>query len=121
MGPKVALATLSTDVRTFKKAIVYEDIKTLKKIPGIGQKTAQRLILELQSKIELPVVDTSPEDGEGTDQPVKSSVLEEAVEALEALGYSRSEALDAVKEIKGEDNVQEVIRQALKILGQGRS
>lgn len=119
IGPKVAIGILSAmDVATFKRAIIFEDLTVLKKTPGIGEKTAKRLILELKSKIEL---DHNEEpDGAPTYVPVKSAALDEAIDALMTLGYSRVEAAQAAEQVKDKDDVEEIIRQALKYLGQGR-
>ena len=118
IGPKVASGILSgMDVGVFKRAIVFEDLPLLKKVPGIGEKTAKRLILELKSKVQLDPEDTPAE----TIVPQKMPLIEEAADALTTLGYSRSEAYAAIGQIEERDDLQKMIRQALKYLGQGRS
>ncbi|AZR73111.1 Holliday junction DNA helicase RuvA [Anoxybacter fermentans] len=119
IGPKVALGILSTlSVSAFKKAVAYEDIKTLKKIPGIGEKTAKRLILELKNKLQTQILKVEEEK---VIEPGSIPMVEEAVDALMVLGYSRTEAFGAVEQVKDKNSVEGLIRQALKILGQGRS
>lgn len=114
VGPKVAIGVLSTlPVNDFKKAIIYEDVVTLKKIPGIGEKTAKRLILELKSKLNTLDLPATREDVTET-----SPVVAEAIDALMALGYSRLEACGAVEQSQERDNLQRLITAGLKYLGQ---
>lgn len=120
IGPKGALAILSvmtTDDLRF--AVLGEDAKAIAKAPGIGAKTAQRLILELKDKFSLEdafeqklqnVTDKSASaDG------VKNA-KNEAVQALVALGYSSSEALKAIGdvEITADTDVEDILKAALK-------
>ena len=106
IGPKGALVILGvTTIETLKKAIVTGDISYLTKISGIGKKTAEKMVIELRDKI-------GKENTEG-------SLQEEldAMEALKSLGYSQSEARDALKKIDGSLNTNKKIKEALKILG----
>ena len=97
VGPKLALGVLSAfPVLTVKKAILMGDLTTLSSIPGIGRKTAQRMVLELKDKIENALFSDS--GAEGMLSSTEGSGSEEtgqAIEALEALGYSRSEIMKA--------------------------
>lgn len=120
IGPKAALAILSTlapdDLRM---AIAAGDAKAIAKAPGVGAKTAQRLILDLRDKIDIAEI-----IGGGTSGAAGASAAaaggapaREAVEALTALGYSASEAARAVREAASEDMTSEdVLRAALKLL-----
>ena len=120
IGPKAALAILSTlapdDLRM---AIAAGDAKAIAKAPGVGAKTAQRLILELRDKIDIAEI-----IGGGTSGAAGASAAaaggapaREAVEALTALGYSASEAARAVREAASEDMTSEdVLKAALKLL-----
>lgn len=118
IGPKGALAILTVmtpdDLRF---AVLGEDAKAIAKAPGIGSKTAQRLILELKDKLKLEDVferkAASAEAGQGD---ALSGVKSEAVQALAALGYSSSEALKAVNgvELTPDITVEEVLKAALK-------
>lgn len=120
IGPKVAVGIIGfLEVSAVQKAIIYEDVHTLKQAPGIGEKTARRLILELKSKINLPL--TEPDVSLGQLTEVKTPVVEEAVEALLTLGYSRVEASSTIEQIEERDDLQIILREALKILGQGRN
>lgn len=123
IGPKVAMGILSAmEVNTFKRAILYEDLPSLKKTPGIGDKTAKRLILELKTKISQLAADSDLERMDGDQTPtLQLPIVEEAVDALMALGYSRGEAYYAVEQVKEKEELQKLIRSALKYLGQGRN
>lgn len=111
IGPKGALAFLSEMTpEEIVIAILSEDIKTLSKAPGIGKKTAQRLILELKDKVKTEEISqqTSQKD---------TSEKWEAVEALTSLGYSRSEAVQAVNACYKEGlSVEETLKLSFKKL-----
>lgn len=111
IGPKGALAFLSEMTpEEIIIAILSEDIKTLSKAPGIGKKTAQRLILELKDKVKTEEISqqTSQKD---------TSEKWEAVEALTSLGYSRSEAVQAVNACYKEGlSVEETLKLSFKKL-----
>lgn len=120
IGPKGALAILSvmtTDDLRF--AVLGEDAKAIAKAPGIGAKTAQRLILELKDKFSLEdafeqKLENTASENEKADG-VKSA-KNEAVQALVALGYSSSEALKAIGdvEITADTDVEDILKAALK-------
>ncbi|NDO46889.1 Holliday junction branch migration protein RuvA [Clostridium sp. MD294] len=111
IGPKGALAFLSEMTpEEIIIAILSEDIKTLSKAPGIGKKTAQRLILELKDKVK------SEEITQQTSQKDTSQKWE-AIEALTSLGYSRSEAMQAVNACYKEGlSVEEILKLSFKKL-----
>ncbi len=118
VGPKVALGILSSvkpDV--FYLAIQSRDLKVLTKMPGIGKKTAERLILELKDKVgsigESEVSSFADSSTGFTD----GSAVSEAVEALCALGYSNSEIMPVLKQIPNCAKLtsEAIIKQALKL------
>ena len=122
IGPKAAIAILSsmsTDILTF--AILSEDIKTIEKAQGIGAKTAKKLVLELKDKVGVINEKTLTR---GTDSELVSvsvagsKVKEEASQVLEALGYSRTEAMKAITaiEITEEMTSEDLVKSALKNL-----
>ena len=106
VGPKVALALLSClSVAEIEKAVREGEVAVLQMVPGIGKKTAARLILELKDKVgkrEAPVRDDTAD----------------ALEALVALGYRRGEAQEAVRRVteEGVTGVEAVLRAALNLL-----
>ncbi|MCC8028598.1 MAG: Holliday junction branch migration protein RuvA [Lachnospiraceae bacterium] len=117
IGPRGALAVLSAlSPNEIRFAVVSDDVKTISKAPGIGKKTAQRLVIELKDKISL-------EDALDVQQDVSAVLTEddhvvrkEAMEALTALGYSAADAAAALSgiEIAEDSDVETVLKQALK-------
>ena len=122
IGPKAAIAILSsmsTDVLTF--AILSEDIKTIEKAQGIGAKTAKKLVLELKDKVGVINEKTLTRSTDSELVSVSgagSKVKEEAYQVLEALGYSRTEAMKAITaiEITEEMTSEDLVKSALKNL-----
>ncbi len=119
IGPKGALAILSTlTVDNLKLAILSDDAKAIAKSPGIGAKTASKLILELKDKINLGDVYSSNDNIllDNTNETQDNSAKKDAVDALVALGYSPSESLGAVKKVTvgKELDVSTIIKLALK-------
>lgn len=118
IGPKGALAILTVmtpdDLRF---AVLGEDAKTIAKAPGIGNKTAQRLILELKDKLNLAeAFEAKAMHVSDNVKDSASSARGEAVQALTALGYSSTEALKAVNGIDIAENmaVEEILKAALR-------
>ena len=117
IGPKGALGILSSiSPDNLRFAVLAGDTKTISKAPGIGSKTAQKLIIELKDKLKL-------EDVFGEDDPVIQAVPQgaksssnEAVLAMVALGYSQAEALKAVRqcEIREDMTSDEILKLAFK-------
>lgn len=121
IGPKGGLAILSVmDADTLRFAIISGDAKAIAKAPGIGNKTAERVILDLKDKISIEDTLRGGEAAEpalagGMDASEKGK-KQEAVEALTALGYSASEAAAAVRKVKTDDDttVEAILKDALK-------
>lgn len=110
VGPKVALAVLSgLSVNDLAAAVATQDTAMLVRVPGIGKKTAERLLLELKDKIAI-VNASSPGSAPGA--PKGSDVLN----ALLSLGYNDREAMSAIKQLPADLPVADGIRQALKLL-----
>jgi Holliday junction DNA helicase RuvA len=110
IGARIALAVLSgLSVAELAQAVTMQDTGRLTKVPGIGKKTAERLLLELKDKLGA---DFTTAVGVHRAAPVTSDVLN----ALLALGYSDKEALAAVKQLPEGLAVGDAIRQALKTL-----
>lgn len=121
VGPKAAISILSLlTPEKFALAVCTEDRKTISKANGIGPKTAARIILELKDKLlkETDLNDAANASIESA-SPVKtgSAKLSEAQDALMVLGYSRSEALNVLKNIDTQNlGLEEIIKKALKLL-----
>jgi len=114
VGPKVALATLSALApATLTEAIAREDVVLISSVPGIGKKTAQRIILDLRDRLGLPDLAVAA-PGVGAD------VVAEAREALLGMGFSSAEVAAALKGYAGRpDDAQAVLKHALRRLGGG--
>jgi Holliday junction DNA helicase RuvA len=109
VGARTALAVLSgMSVADLQQAVNAQDTGRLTKIPGIGKKTAERLMLELRHKLELTGIATP------ANEAVESG--NDIVNALLALGYNDREAAWALKQLPAGANVTDGIRQALKLL-----
>ena len=113
IGPKSALSTLSTmSVRNFKQALINGEEKTLQQIKGVGKKTAKRLILELQEKVEVDKIIDSNKNIDETE-------AQDAIQGLVNLGYQKSQARKAVEKVIEEDSdlaVEEIIRRGLSLI-----
>lgn len=118
VGPKMALAVLS-EMSADKVAlsIAAGDHKALTKANGVGPKLAQRICMELKDKVgSLAVGGTVEADLSAVSATLQNSNTAEAVAALEMLGYSQSEASVAVSKIDSSLSVENIIKQALKLL-----
>lgn len=110
LGPKTAIAILSSvEPRHLKQAVVQEDPQALRKISGLGMKTAQRLVVELAGKLDY--VDVGGSDLGALDQEAQ------ATEALVSLGYSQSQAKEALQGVKDAKDLSDRVRKALQALG----
>lgn len=120
IGPKGALAILSTiSPDDLRFAILSDDAKLISTAPGIGSKTAQKLILELKDKIKLE--ETFESYSKSVNTVKMDDVLvakNEAVEALVSLGYGSTEAMKAVRDVENADELdsEEILKRALKKL-----
>ena len=121
VGPKAGVAILSAlGADTLRFAILSDDAATISKAPGIGRKTAQKIILELKDKVDL--MDAFEQKAAHTEERKNGSDQEspqsEAVLALTALGYPNAQALKAVRaaSAQGFSDVEELLKAALKEL-----
>lgn len=121
IGPKAGLnilSCLSPDELRF--AVLAGDVKTISSAPGIGKKTAEKLILELKDKMKIEdVLEHAAHGDEKADMAdtTDTGMQAEAVQALTALGYGSAESLRAVKKVSAEcASVEDVLKEALKNL-----
>ena len=115
IGPKVGLNVLSTlTPDEIRMAVCAGDVKAITKAPGVGKKTAEKLIIELKDKLSLDDVLKGENDAETSSAPALANT--EAVEALISLGYSGAEALKAVAKTGLDESadVEDVLKAALK-------
>lgn len=109
VGARTALAVLSgMSVADLHQAVSEQDSGRITKIPGIGKKTAERLLLELRDKFDLKIVMNAAVGADGSGNDIANALL--------ALGYNDKEAAWAIKQLPPEANVNDGIRQALKLL-----
>ncbi len=109
IGPKGALAILGVaSLETLRRAIGTGDTSYLTKISGIGKKTAEKIVIELRDKFKN-------KEEESSDASLQGEL--DALEALKSLGYSQSEARDALKKVAAGLSTNLKVREALKILG----
>ena len=114
VGPKVALAILSTfSNQDLAQCVSHEDVSMLTKVPGIGAKTAQRLMVDLKSALEKQDGDIVENTLVGA--PARSRKAD-ATEALIALGYKASAVSRVLQDISPDSTSEQIIRQALKTL-----
>lgn len=128
IGPKGALGILSVLSATdLQLAICSGDVKAISQAPGIGRKTAERLILDLRDKINLEAAlgGLGTDSMAGTEGAVvsdaetgNSQVKKDAIEALVALGYSRSDTIKAIRNISvtKDTTTEDILKEALKCL-----
>lgn len=119
IGPKGGLAILSVmSADSLRFAIISGDVKEISKAPGIGKKTAERVILDLRDKVSIEdtFVNKSMAGDLGDVSSGDTNIKNEAIEALTALGYSASEALKAVKQVTVMEDMdtEDILKQALK-------
>ena len=122
IGAKGALTILSNITPSqFALAVISNDVGMLKKLPGIGPKTAQRTILELKDKLKKEqeiAVTTEEEESSFQEAILEDEKVSEAVSALQVLGYSRKEIAGALEKIEMKSlGVEDIIRKGLSVLG----
>ena len=119
IGPALALAILGTHAPAALVDIVASnDIGALTLVPGVGKKTAERLLIELRNRLNLPMLDPVPVGGGGGG---RGSVVGDVREALTGLGYGPDEIRDALRELPSDGDASGMLRDALKMLGAKRA
>jgi Holliday junction DNA helicase RuvA len=109
VGPKLALAMLSVhSPSSLRRALLEDDLAALTLVPGVGKRTAQRLLVELKSRLEVPELDLSDEGGPAPRAEVRA--------ALAGLGYGTDEVRDVVAQLPEDGSVEDLLREALKLL-----
>ena len=122
VGAKVALTILSNiEIAEFALAVITDDVNKIVKIPGIGKKSAQRIILELKDKLKAQELAETEEQGETKEarQEENNEAQEEAIAALQILGYSKKDIEKAFAKLANKNvSVEELIKKGLTILSQ---
>lgn len=113
VGPKVALAILGTlSPELLKSAIMREDTAVLQRVPGIGKKTAERIMFQLRDKLDMTMISTA--------MPLVSDVDADVIDILTSLGFSIVEAQSALQNIPRDvTDINERVQMALQYLDQG--
>ena len=113
LGAKSSLAIVSKiSAADFARAVVAQDLKTLMRLPGVGKKSAERILLELKDKVQSFVENFSAEDFQAAQ--IQSTAQDDAAEALEALGYTQTEIFAAFDKAPKNSSTEQLIKFALK-------
>ena len=116
VGPALAMAILATHPPAALVDIVANaDVASLTLVPGVGKKTAERLLIELKSRLRVPVLDGVGANGNG------SSTMADVREALGNLGYGDAEIRETLRDLQAGDDAAALLRDALKLLGARRA
>lgn len=117
VGPALGVAIIATHPPTALVDIVAnQDVAALTLVPGVGKKTAERLMVELKSKLSVPVLDGADAGG-----PSTGSTIADVREALAGLGYGDAEIRDTLRDLPPSDDAAGLLRDALKSLGARRA
>lgn len=115
VGPKLALAILSVhQPSSLRRALLDDDLDALTLVPGVGKRTAQRLLVDLKARLDVPTIDLV-EVGSGGPNP-----RAEVREALTGLGYGSDEVRAVLGQLADDGAVEELLRDALKLLAASR-
>lgn len=117
VGPALAMAILATHTPSALVDIVANaDLASLTLVPGVGKKTAERLLVELKNRMNVPVLDPVPGASGGA-----SSAVADVRDALAGLGYAPEEIREVLRDLPTHDDAGELLRDALKVLGARRA
>ena len=120
IGPSLAIAILGTHGPSALVDIVAtSDLGALTLVPGVGKKTAERLLVELRNRLNLPMLDPASHGGAGA--AGGGSAVGDVREALAGLGYGPEEVRDALRELPSTGDASTLLRDALKLLGAKRA
>jgi holliday junction DNA helicase RuvA len=115
VGPKLALAILSVHApAALRRCLAEDDLAALVLVPGVGKRTAQRLLIELKSRLDVPDIDI------GTTAGGAAGARAEVREALTGLGYSPDEVRDALGQLDTDGEIEVLLRDALRLLASAR-
>ena len=119
VGPSLALAILSVHGPTdLRRALAEGDLDALTLVPGVGRKTAARLLIELKSRLDLPDLEPAAAAAmvNGSDRSARADLRE----ALAGLGYATDEVGAVLRELPADGSVEDLLRQALRLLAAAR-
>ena len=117
VGPALAMAVLATHPPlAIVDIVANNDVAAMSLVPGVGKKTAERLIVELRDRLSIPVLERAGVSGGG-----QSSAVADVREALTGLGYGTDEVRDVFRDLSGDADASSLLREALKSLGARRA
>jgi Holliday junction DNA helicase RuvA len=117
IGPSMAMSILAThSPRALIDIVATSDLAALTLVPGVGRKTAERLLVELKDRLQLPILDVLEEAG-----TANHSAVVDVREALTGLGYSSEEIREVLREMSSTDSAESMLRNALNQLGARRA
>ncbi|MEO8364215.1 MAG: Holliday junction branch migration protein RuvA [Ilumatobacteraceae bacterium] len=117
IGPSMAMAILAIhSPRSLVDIVATGDLTSLTLVPGVGRKTAERLLVELKGRLNLPMLDDNRQSSGGT-----SFVVADVREALAGLGYGNDEIRDVLRQLPASDSAEQLLRLALNTLGVRRA
>lgn len=108
IGPKTALAVLDRGSEAIRRAIVTADVEFFMAVPRLGKKNAQKIIIELKTKLGSPT---------DLDLNQESSDIKQIIDALISMGFDRKEAREAVKQLPADGTLEQKVKYALKMMG----
>ena len=115
IGPSMAMSILAThSPRALTDIVANGDVASLTLVPGVGKKTAERLLIELKGRLNLPILDGVTTSG-------ASSSVAQVREALVVLGYAHDEIRDTLRELDASVDAERLLRDALNLLGARRA
>ncbi len=118
VGPKLALAILSVHPpSTLRRALLDDDLDALTLVPGVGKRTAQRLMVELKARLDVPDLEVAGAHTAASAGPARTEVRE----ALTGLGYAPDEVRDVLGQLPEDGTVESLLREALKLLATVRA
>ena len=116
IGPSLAIAILGTHAPgALVDIVATNDLAALTLVPGVGKKTAERLLVELRNRLSLPILEPTGGGGGG------ASGMSDVRDALAGLGYGPDEIRDALRELSATSDASTLLRDALKLLGAKRA
>ena len=117
VGPSLALAILAThSPAELAIAVNAEDLNALCLVPGVGKKTAQRLLVELKSRLDLAEIDITTHSGAATSTEQFGTVHQDVRDALIGLGYTQEEVSPVLRSLPNEGDTSRLLREALAVL-----
>lgn len=121
VGPAMAMAILAVhSPRSLVDIVATGDLTSLTLVPGVGRKTAERLLVELKGRLSMPMIDDT-RDYSGGSSSATANAIADVREALAGLGYGNDEIRDVLRQLPASESAEQLLRQALNSLGVRRA